>query len=267
VNSGSSKLFEYWTRSLRAAEPDCTQLTSGVKTRVAREALEMSRARIPVFFAAFILSVSAVQAGPMWGYRSPSNTVVQTPGEAAGLTFPNTPWLDVTGDTPITVTPVQSWSIATALSPDRVDGEFYSFGLEIKDLASGQTGTLEFDGLLTGSLWKDGTSLTNTFAGVTTQAMDLGLHRYTVELDAFEPPAGFGEAKAGRITADVVITPLGDASPPAPDDGESSPTAVQTPEPTTLVLGVIAIGLGATSMRSRRPDRLAGGATGDCPGQ
>lgn len=218
----------------------------------------MSLAKPTALLIAVTLLPLAARAEPIWGYRSPTNTSVQTPGEAAGLSFPNTPWADAPAAGPITAIPVVSWSAAPIASPDRVDGEFYTFDLEVKDHASGLSGTLEFAGVLTGALWKDGVSLTNTFVGPTALDLDLGASRYTVALDAFEAPTGFGEGKAGRITADVTVTALGD--PALPAEGETDPaaappepTAAQTPEPGSVVLIGMALVAGAGWARVRRP--------------
>jgi len=212
----------------------------------------MSRATPPFLLLVLTVLPAAAAGGPIWGYQNPANTAVLSDGEAAGLTFPNTAWTDAPASGHITAALVQSWSGAPAAKPDRVNGEFYRFGLEVKDYASGATGTAEFGGVLAGDLWKDGTSLTNTFAGPTAQTLELGMNRYTVALDAFEPPTGFGEERAGRITADVAISPLEGAAPPDPAPGDVETTGAQTPEPATVVLAGMAVLGGAVAARFRR---------------
>src|SRR5215210_1587545 len=150
----------------------------------------MSRTAIPLPLLILTVLPAAALGGPFWGYQNPANTTVLSEGEAAGLSLPNTAWADGPESGHVAAALVQSWSGAPAAKPDRVHGEFYRFGLEVKDYASGATGTAEFGGVLTGDLWKDGTSLTNTFAGPTAQSLELGLNRYTVALDAFEAPTG-----------------------------------------------------------------------------
>jgi MYXO-CTERM domain-containing protein len=212
----------------------------------------MKRLLTPLLIA--LAAVQTAQAGPLWGYRSPGNTNVLTPGSDAGLTFPNTSWTDTDGGGSIVVTPVQQWSVALATDPDKAGGD-YTFGLEVIDYASGMSGLVDFAGTLDGTIWKEGTALTNTFTGETTKSLDLGDFRYTVALDAFENPTGFGEEGAGKITADVTITALDDpvpvpTTPPVVDDPD--PPAAQTPEPTTAVMGVIGLGAVAFARLRRR---------------
>ncbi len=214
----------------------------------------MTRLLTPLVIA--LAAGSAAQAGPMWGYRSPSNTNVLTPGSDAGLTFPNTSWTDTDGGGSIVVTPVQQWSVALATDPDKAGGD-YAFGLEVIDYASGMSGVVDFAGTLDGTIWKDGAALTNTFTSETAKSLDLGDYRYTVALDAFENPTGFGEEGAGKITADVTITALGDEPPPPvpttpPVDETPDPPAAQTPEPATAVMGVIGLGAVAFARLRRR---------------
>ena len=218
----------------------------------------MTRLLTPLMIA--LVAVQAAQAGPLWGYRSPSNTNVLTPGSDAGLTFPNTSWTDSDGDGSIVVTPVQQWSVALATDPDRVEAGEYTIGLEVIDYASGMSGMVDFAGKLDGTIWKEGATLTNTFTGATSKSLDLGDYRYTVALDGFESPNGFGEDGQGTISADVTITALGDDPPPPvpttpPVDEDPDPPAAQTPEPATAVMG--AIGLGAVAFARLRRRRVA----------
>ena len=185
-----------------------------------------------------LASAAWAQAGPLWGYRSPSNSSVLSPGAAAGLTFPNTPWADGPAGGRITATPVESWSVAPAGSPDRVTGAAYTFDLELKDYASGLSGVLNFGGTLDGSIWKTGADLSNAFTGPTTGTLGLGPNVYTVTLDTFDPPTGFGDGGAGRITADVSIHAADGAT-------EAEPGApAQTPEPSGALLGALAVAVG-----------------------
>ena len=214
----------------------------------------MTRLLTPLIIA---LAVGpTVQAGPLWGYRSPSNTNILTPGSDAGLTFPNTSWTDADGGAAIVITPVQQWSVALATDPDRVEAGEYTFGVELIDYASGASGVLDFAGTLDGQIWKEGATLTNTFSGATAKSVDLGDYRYTVSLSGFETPTGFGEEGEGAITADVTIAEIGDDPPPPaptepPVDDPDPPTA-QTPEPASLVMGAIGLGAAAFARLRRR---------------
>ena len=131
------------------------------------------------------------------------------------------------------------------------------------DYNSGMSGILDFAGTVDGTIWKDGATVTNTFTGATTKSVDLGDHRYTLALDAFEGPKGFGEEGAGKITADVTILALGDDPVPPPVDNpeppvdEPEPPTAQTPEPATAVLGAIGLGAAAFARLRRRNNGMA----------
>jgi hypothetical protein len=207
----------------------------------------------PALFAGLLLwPTSSARAEPIWGYRSPGNESIKSPGSDAGLTFPNTGFTTASGDQSVVATAVVAWSVAGADAPDAVAQAQYSFALELLDEASGQTGTVSFAGSLDGTIWKDGANLTNSFTGATNQSLDLGDYRYAVALDLFEAPIGFGEAAAGKITADVTITALDDPPAPVPPvvEDPEGPTA-QTPEPATVVLGGLGLGLVTLGRRAR----------------
>jgi hypothetical protein len=187
----------------------------------------------PLVFALSFASTAA--AGMLWGYENPSNTTALTPGSAAGLTFPNTTRGDGPANGRISATAVQEWSVAPAASPDRVTAEAYTFDLKLTDYTSGRSGVLAFKGVMDGTIWKTGTSLTNTFTGPTSASVNLGGSAYTVTLDGFTAPTGFGEAGAGAITADVSVRAM--------REPETELAAAHTPEPATGVLGALAVGV------------------------
>jgi hypothetical protein len=186
-----------------------------------------------------ILIAPVAQAGPIWSYSNPANESVKTPGADAGLTFQNTLPTQTSGDQSIPATSILSWSLANAGQPDRVAGELYHFGLLIKDYTARQEGMLSFSGILDGTIWKNGSALTNTFTGATSQSLDLGANRYDVTLDAFKAPTGFGEAGAGQIMASVAVTDAKTTSTP-PTAVKGPVATAQTPEPSTIALGGIA---------------------------
>lgn len=192
-------------------------------------------------------TAAAAPAGPLWGYRSPTNDFVLSPGAAAGLTFPNSEWADGPADGRITATTVESWSIAPTTSPDLVTRADYTFDLEIKDYASGMSGVLNFQGVMDGSIWKTGSTLSNEVAGAPTRELPLGDKVYAVTLSSFDGPTGFGDEGAGRITADVTIL----SAVAEPVEGQPDAPTAQTPEPATAVLAGLAA-LGGLAWRRRR---------------
>ena len=210
----------------------------------------MNRLLAASSFLLVLTFTPAASAGFMWGYESPTNSTLLTPGSAAGLTFPNMPRTDGPADGRITATSLQQWSVAPPTAPDRVDQGAYTFDLRLTDYASGASGVLNFKGMLDGSIWKEGSDLTNTFTGPTSGTLDLGGNTYTVTLDGFTAPTGFGEGGAGRITADVAVQAAGESGTPA-----VGPTAAQTPEPATAVLGLFGLLAGAVGKRFRAGSR------------
>jgi hypothetical protein len=220
--------------------------------------------RTSVALVVGMLATSSARAEPIWSYRAPSNESIKSDGAAAGLTFPNTGYTTWAGDRKVLATSVVAWSLANADSPDAVGRLPYTFAVELLDDASGQAGSVSFGGVLDGAIWKTGASLTNTFTGPTSRTLDLGDHRYTVAVDAFESPLGFGTTKAGSITADVTVTTLGDPAdpPPAPRADPQDPEGVHTPEPGTIALlgiGVATAGIWRGRRAGARPHNLRDG--------
>lgn len=144
------------------------------------------------------------------------------------------------GDGEIVATKVSSYSIAPAVNPDRVTSLPYRFAVELRDDLSGETASLNFEGVFSGSLWRTGGDLRNTFAGETARTVNLGGTRYTVSLTGFDGPDGYGDDAAGAITARVGVNEL------APAD------AVTTPEPATGRLAVLGLAVAAARSRWRR---------------
>jgi hypothetical protein len=199
-----------------------------------------------------LLSAAPAAAGPIpWSYQAPANEVLVVPGATGGFSFPNTPATPASGDTEIVVTPVYAWSLASDAAPDRVTSLPYRFAVEIEDGLSGEVATLSFGAVLSGSFWRTGSELQTRFTGPTAQTVELGGHVYTMALEGFDPPDGYGEEFGGSITAWVTVR---DPAPP------SVPTA--TPEPTAAALALLGLPLAALARRVRRcaapqPDRRA----------
>lgn len=203
--------------------------------------------------AAVVLVLAGVAfAEPVpWSYAGPSNESYFPAGASGGITFPNYGFQ--AGGSDVVVTRVAEWSIAQAGSPDTVSGLAYQFGMQLRDDPSGQTATLTFHGLLTGSYWRTGSGLTNTFTGATMQTAELGGNLYTVSLTGFEAPTGYGDELAGRITAGVRVAAVQDGGPPQGGSGGGSGEGVTTPEPATLLLAALGLpAVGAVRALRRR---------------
>ena len=199
--------------------------------------------------AAVLVVAGTASAGPVpWSFRAPSNETFFPAGATGGITFPNTAYQ--AGGPDVVAARVATWSIARADSPDRASGIPYHFDLEVRDDPSGQSATLTFQGVLTGSYWRTGSDLTNEFTGATLQTAELGGNLYAVALTGFDAPTGYGDEFAGRITAGVRV---GDTVKDGGGNPVYSPTA--TPEPTTFLLVALGLPVLGAARAARRKAR------------
>lgn len=196
------------------------------------------------------LFAGVAPAGPLpiaWSIRTPTNTVARPDGVTGGFSFPNTVFEPGVWEGSVVVTTIAAYSLAPADTPDRVTDLPYQFDLEVRDDASGDTARFTFAGELSGTMWRAGNDLENRFTGRTSQFAELGGHVYTIELDGFTPPSGYGDEMAGAITARVSVL--------SQVDGPESPV-IGTPEPGTIVLAGVAVGLGGAAAARRFRQRM-----------
>src|SRR4051794_23839789 len=118
---------------------------------LAQEPVPMSVKSAAAAAAVLVLAGAAFAEPVPWSYAGPSNESYFPDGASGGITFPNYGFQ--AGGSGVAVTRVAEWSIAKAGTPDRVSGLAYNFDLQLRDDASGQTATMSFRGLLTGSYW------------------------------------------------------------------------------------------------------------------
>src|SRR5262249_5167228 len=106
-----------------------------------------------VALAALLVGGSA-QADPRWTYSwTPSGSSINedSPGPG-GVSFTTELPKSATGNSDIVATNLRIFSSAPATAPDSmVTGGQYSLALTIRDEASGQTGSITFNGKLTGT--------------------------------------------------------------------------------------------------------------------
>ncbi|QEL19581.1 PEP-CTERM sorting domain-containing protein [Limnoglobus roseus] len=205
--------------------------------------------------AMITLSLKA-QAGPLpaWSYRTPTNSIAGIDGLTGGLSFPNDDYASVVGGAIVPITAVYSWSGAPATDPDRVTDLPYLFGVELRDDLSATTAYLSFEGTLTGSLWRTGTELQNVFSDPFSDTTTLGGRVYSVTLEQFDAPTGYGVANGGRIWARVDIRDADEGRP----EGPSNPLEnIHVPEPSTLVLIGTTVPMVFTWYRGRREKRIS----------
>lgn len=202
-----------------------------------------------------MLTTGLATAGPLpvsWSYRNPLNEFTFADGASGGITIPNTVFQTLLGDGEIVASRVASYSIAPDAEPDKVTSLPYRFALELRDDLSGEVASLSFEGTLTGSLWRTGTSLGNRYTSQPVQTSDLGGSRYTVALAAFTAPTGYGDDAAGAILARVSIADIPPQLPPVVEPTAPAASAVNTPEPATALLALAGLPLlGVKRLRRR----------------
>ena len=160
------------------------------------------------------------------------------------LTANDSPSFNVGVSTPIPGATITTTSSASAGSPDVFSNPF-SLKLSLKDTTSGDTGNLSFSGTISGSLTSTTSTLTGKFDNPLLQSLHLGTHIYQVTIDPslLGLPAPNSTANT-QIGAFILVTNAG---------GNGGPPPSNAPEPSSLVLGGMAIaGLAARRWRAKR---------------
>lgn len=201
----------------------------------------MIRLAVLSAFGLGVLLGAPLMAEPIpvaWSFRNPFNEITFPSGATGGLTFPNTEFRSFAADQTILASTLSSYSIAKNTEPDILRGEQYQFALDLRDDASGEIARLQFKGVISGELWREGTRLRNEYLDGGTQTATLGGNSYNVSLVGFQSPTGYGVAGSGSITANVQIA-AGIDTPADPDLPPSDPPANTAPEPATLIIAGI----------------------------
>jgi hypothetical protein len=208
--------------------------------------------------ALLLAAASPVRADFLdWGYHWKINTPVLASGTGSVALAAVQ---DGTGSTSaIPAVSITTTSLANQTNPD-VYHATYALTLSLTDglsTSSKTSGTLTFEGLISGSLTATSSSLTNTFLSTPsnplTQQLTLGQHVYTVTI----APTVTHLLAPGSLTP-----PLVDATVRVSDvqNNGGGGTASGTPEPASLVLGGLGfslLGVGCWWKRTRRPERQA----------
>lgn len=170
---------------------------------------------------------------------------------------------DGSGASTIPAATVTTTSSATDAAPDKYNVG-YNLTLHLTDNPSKQSGDLTFHGTVAGTVSATSAHLTNTFHDPTTEKVRLGGHLYSVTINpTLLTLATPGSVSPPQINALVSVinapgTPTGHphslrpmVQVPPPSGGGPGPVQ-SAPEPSSLVLGMLASGwLGLAALRRR----------------
>lgn len=178
-----------------------------------------------------------------WGYNwEPGATKISADGGGTGhLGLTDAPSNSAAGTSNTVITNLRAFSTAPSSAPDVFNHANFNFTLQLKDLASNQTGTVSFSGFFSGTLTANSANIKANFTSPTTETVTLGGNTYTVTLGTYSPPGPPGASNAGSLNATVAVTP-----------GSGKGHTSSTPEPSTLVLAGLAFPCLLTIRRRRR---------------
>jgi hypothetical protein len=192
--------------------------------------------------AVVLLGAGEVRADPVaWGYDWTA-TPPFVPDGAGRVTLSNETFHQMVGDSQVVATNLKVFSTADPTSPDvfgPAEGN-YSLAIKLTDLDTGLFATLTFTGQLQGTFSASSANVTNTFTGMTTQTVTLGMHAYTVTMTSYTPPGPPEQGNLGSIGATVEVREA---------------DILRVPEPTSLglaKLGLVLAGLVVCRWRAVR---------------
>jgi hypothetical protein len=118
-----------------------------------------------------------------------------------GIAFTHQFARHATGPVNVIASTLVLFSSAPQNHPDRLSKVPYALTLTIRDDTSHRSGSMTFHGLLSGTFWAGGASISNTFLSPKIQAIHLGHYWYTVTMGPFIAPTvsqvGYVEAHIG----------------------------------------------------------------------
>jgi hypothetical protein len=204
----------------------------------------MRAIRVPVFGIALVLLLAGAPRARadqiLWNYnwsRSPSMVHADAPGTGY-IALTDEQLKSAIGDSDIVATNLRTYSTAPSTAPDVFTAKPYALSLFLQDQASGASTTLTFTGVFDGTLTALSANIKNTFTGPTTQTVVLGTNKYTVTIGTYTPPGPTGASNAGSISAHATVT--------------VQPVIQDVPEPSTLLLALLAAPVGLVLWRRRR---------------
>jgi hypothetical protein len=176
-----------------------------------------------------------------WDYTWVRNNsvVASNPGSFGAIALLDAPSGHGVGPATILATGLKAFSSAPDSNPDIFSNRLFSLTLRLTDDASGDSGTLTFQGTVTGTLSADRANLTAAMGQPSGQFLSLGGQFYQVSL-AVSLPGPPNSGVLGQIQAQVGFS---DSAPPPGPTPQPPPimqpvppsTAFASPEPATLV--------------------------------
>lgn len=207
----------------------------------------MKRSSAPLFAVSLALVLVAganARAGFVsWSYnwsRVPADVISADAFGTSRLSLSDEPLGHASNNSDIVATNIRTFSNAPRANPNNFLDAAYSLTLRLTDTKSGETGTLSFTGVFSGTLSASSADISTTFTSATTQSLLLGNNEYLVTLNSYSPPGPPGINNAGSIGASVEVI-AGN-----PDPGPIT----DVPEPSTVMLSGLGLSvLGALSWR------------------
>jgi hypothetical protein len=190
-----------------------------------------------ILFGTALLGLMAAAANSVWAdwtYTSTPSTsgITVIAGSNGGASVALTGYTSHASGASI---PVLAYETSTgSTNPISFSNQTFNLALKIID-GNNQSGTLNFNGSLNGSLTATTSSLIASLTPATSDSLTFDGHTYTVNipsltLDAPDNAQGIPNPQ-GYILANVTVANASGGSPPPP------PHTNGTPEPTSLVLG------------------------------
>ena len=163
----------------------------------------------------------------------------------------NNSYIYLSEESPLVNAGNNTWVVATNLSvvsdadpedPATFTNKPYTLTLFLLDVQSNASGTLDFSGVLNGTISQFTADVTTQFTSLTNQQLTLGTHLYDITIGPYAPPGPPEANQPGAISGHVMVRV----------------TDIQkTPEPSSLILAALGVPLGYRLLRRRAARKQA----------
>jgi len=190
-------------------------------------------------------AAGSARADPVpWSYSwgAPSTSIASQSGSSAVNLLP----LSGTAAGNSTVVAANLVTSSSSTGPDAFVNAGYGLTMSLHDLSNSQSAKLSFTGVFNGSASMTSAQVMNTFTGMQTQTVTLGLDQFTVTIGPFLPPGAPGSGGFGGMGASVTVQTQSDSTG-FPTSGPPS----HAPEPSSLLLAALG-GSALVALRFRR---------------